>query len=52
MKPKARTVEQEPRSTESYDANPDRNERILFFLTVGALLVGILSYTVYLLIWG
>ncbi len=41
-----------PRSTESYEADPARNERILFFLTLGALIAGILSYTLYLLIWG
>ena len=37
------------RPTDSYAANPDRSERILFFLTVGALLVVALVVVIILL---
>jgi len=52
MRLKSRVGEPKPLPTDSFEADPARNERILFFLTVGALLIGILSYMVYLLIWG
>jgi hypothetical protein len=41
--------EQPSRPTDSYAANPDRTERILFFVTVGALLVVALVVVIVLL---
>jgi len=52
MRSKAGDTKPERLASDSYEADPARSERILFFLSLGVLLVGILSYGLYLLIWS